>query len=274
MFKQFILSVFLLAMAASFAQKKPKIKGSKTVIEVTNDLAPYNGIKVADNLRLELKKARENSYTFIGDDNLLDVLKFEVIDSVLEISSFYRIASKKKLELIVNYVNLNSITMLDGRIDMKDIVTTDYLDINLQEGSKLNLNALATSVGISMSGSSNAELNVDCDDVSVSLDQKSNLGLYLVTKSAKLTMHGSADAKLQGAVTDFNIDLFGNSQLRADGLKSTNVSLNLDESPDAKIFVSENLELSSKGGSRTYLYGTPKITIVDFLNASQLIKKE
>ncbi len=164
--------------------------------------------------------------------------------------------------------------MLDGRIDMKDIVTTDHLDINLQGGSKLYLNALATSVGISMSGSSNAELNVDCDDVSVSLDQKSNLGLYLVTKSAKLTMHGSADAKLQGAVTDFNIDLFGNSQLRADGLKSTNVSLNLDESPDAKIFVSENLELSSKGGSRTYLYGTPKITIVDFLNASQLIKKE
>lgn len=273
MLKRFILVVLLLISVVSTAQKKPKIKGSKTIIEVTNELAPFNAIKVADNLRLELKKARENSYTFIGDDNLLDVLKFEVIDSVLEISSFYKIVSKKKLDLTINYISLNGITMLNGRLGMKDIVTTDYLDINLQGDSKLNLNTLATSVGISMSGTSKAELNVDCDDISLNLDQKSELGLYVVAKKSKLIMHGSADAKLQGAVTDFNIELFGNSQLRAESLKGANVFLALDESPDVIIFATENLELSSKGGSRTYLYGTPLITIKDFLGASQLIKR-
>lgn len=272
--KKIILCILLLASVVSIAQKKPKIKGSKTVIEVTNELPPFNAIKIADDLRIELKKARENSYTFIGDDNLLDVLKFEVTDSILEISSFYRIVSRKKLVLTVNYIGLNGVTMLDGRLDMKDIVTTDYLDINLQGSSKLNLNTLADIVTISMSGNSNAELNVDCDELVISQDQKSNLGLYLVAKITKVTMHGNADSKLEGAATDLQINLFGNSQLRAESLKGAAVSANLDESPDARIYATDNFELSSKGGSKTYLYGTPKITIIDFLNSSQLIKKE
>lgn len=272
--KKIILGILLLVTVVSVAQKKPKIKGSKTVIEVTNELPPFNAIAVSDGIQVEVKKAREESYNFIGDDNLMDVLKFEVIDSTLQISSFYRIVSKKKLLLTVNYINLNAITIVNGRIVMKDILTTDNLELNLQDGSRLTLNTLADNVNISMTGNSSAELNVDCDSVSINQDQKSDLSIYVVAQDASLTMHGGADAKMQGAISNFSINLFGNTQLRAEELKGTAVIANLDESPDARIYASERFDLSSKAGSRTYLYGTPLITITDFLGASQLIKKE
>lgn len=170
--KKIILGILLLVTVVSVAQKKPKIKGSKTVIEVTNELPPFNAIAVSDGIQVEVKKAREESYNFIGDDNLMDVLKFEVVDSTLEISSFYRIVSKKKLLLTVNYINLNAITIVNGRIVMKDILTTDNLELNLQDGSRLTLNTLADNVNISMTGNSSAELNVDCDSVQLTKIKK------------------------------------------------------------------------------------------------------
>lgn len=272
--KNIIYVVLLLCTTVVFGQKKPKIKGSKVVVEVNEVLPAFSAIKLIDDLKIEVKRSREESFTIVGDDNLIDVLQFEVKDSVLYISSFYKITSKKKLDILINYYDVNTIIMEEGRIEMTDVLSTDYLEVQLQGSSKLILNAQATEIGIVMAGNSDAEMNIDCDVTRIKLDEKSDLKVYAKVEDVQLNMHGNASAKIEGAGVNFAIDAFGNAQLRAEEFKSSVVNANLDDSPDIKIFAVDSLNLSSKGASKTYLYGNPKISLVDFLNTSQLIKKE
>ncbi|MCK0155577.1 DUF2807 domain-containing protein [Cellulophaga sp. F20128] len=272
--KNIILGILLLSVTVSFSQKKPKIKGSKVVIEVNEVLQSFTAIKLLDDLKIEVMRSRESGYYIHGDDNLMDVLKFDVKDSTLYISSFYKITSKKKLDIVIHYEELNTIMLDAGSIDVKDAINTDYLEVQLQGNSKLVLNAQATEVGIVMAGSSDAEMTVDCDVVRVKLDEKSGLKLYATVDAAQLNMNGNTAVKIEGAVSNFDFDIFGNAQLKAEGFQAAIVNANLKESADAKIFVGDSLNVSAKGASKTYLYGTPKITVIDFLDTAQLLKKE
>jgi len=271
--KNIVLGLLLLTGTIAVAQKKPKIKGSKTVIEVNEKLPPFNAINLVDNLKIQLQKSREQGYSFTGDDNLLDVLKFEVVDSTLMVSAFYKITSKKKLNIVINYQNLDVIKMQEGRIDMKDIMATDRLDIHLSGGSKLTLNAHAPEINITMDGHSSADLNTDADVTTINLKEKANLKLYSISEDAQIDMHDNANAKIEGSVSSFNMDLFGNTMLKAENYKAAEVKVNLDESADVKVFAAQTIDISTKGNSKTYLYGNPKISIIDFLDSSQLIKK-
>lgn len=272
--KNIVFGILLLSITVGFSQKKPKIKGSKVVVEVNEVLQPFNSIKLIDDLKIELKRSREEGYYINGDDNLMDVLKLAVKDSTLYISSFYKITSKKKLDIVIHYDMLNTIIMDEGSIEMKDAISTDYLEVQLLGNSKLVLNAQATEIGIVMAGNSDAEMNIDCDVVRMKLDEKSDLLVYAKVQDAQLNMHSNASIKIEGAATNFDFDIFGNAQLKAEAFQAAVVNANLEESPEAKIFVVDSLNLSAKGASKTYLYGTPKITIIDFLDTAQLLKKE
>ena len=118
--KNLVFGILLLSITVGFSQKKPKIKGSKVVVEVNEVLQPFNSIKLIDDLKIELKRSREEGYYINGDDNLMDVLKLAVKDSTLYISSFYKITSKKKLDIVIHYDMLNTIIMDEGSIEMRD----------------------------------------------------------------------------------------------------------------------------------------------------------
>lgn len=271
--KKLIIIVLLFSVTIGLAQRKPKIKGSKTVVEINESLPSFNAVKVIDDLKIELRKSQSEGYLFTGDDNLIDVLKFEVVDSTLIISSFYKITSKRKLNIVINYKQLGLIQMADGRIDMKDIVTADKLEVVLNGSSKLALNVNAPIINITMSGTSDAEMNTDSDITTINLTEKANLRIYSIAQEVQLDMYNSANAKIEGSVTRFNLDLYGNSILKAEDFKAAAVKVNLDESADAKVFAAQTIDISSKGNGKTYLYGNPKISIIDFMDASQLIKK-
>ena len=67
--------------------------------------------------------------------------------------------------------------------------------------------------------------------------------------------------------------LYGNSTLKAEKLEATKTVLISEDSPSAQVNVIEDFQLSSRGSSKTSLYGNPKITILDFLDTSQLDKE-
>ncbi|MEO0528457.1 MAG: DUF2807 domain-containing protein, partial [Bacteroidota bacterium] len=123
--KKFIIVVLILSYGTVTAQRKPKIKGNRVVVEVREELPAFNAIELNDDLEITLHKSADPGYVITADDNLIDVLKFKVADSTLMISSFYKIIAKKKLEITINYRELESITMKEGKIGMEDIINTD-----------------------------------------------------------------------------------------------------------------------------------------------------
>ncbi len=272
--KKLIVVFLVLSHCAVFAQRKPKIKGNKSVIDVREELPAYNAIELNDDLDINLQQSSSPGYTITADDNLIDVLKFRVVDSTLVISSFYKITSKKKLEITVNYKELIAITVKEGRIRMKDIVNTDQLTVNTFGSAKLQLNANAPVTTIHMEGNSSGDFNIDSDSLNITLRDRIDVSIYAVSETNTVSMYKNASVKMEGTTDSLQLNLYGNSAFKGAKLEAAYITATLEESPVARVYAYNGMELSSSGSSKTYAHGAGSITLIQFLNRSELHRRE
>ena len=271
--KYSILIISLFVSCFAFSQRKPKIKGSKVVVEIHENLEPFNAIELDDNLEITLKKSTDFGYSLSIDDNLVDVLKFRVVDNTLSISSFYNITAKKKMEITVFYDDLNSITIHEGKIITEDIITSDVLSVTTYGSSRLTLNANVNTMDILMLENSSADLTITADSLNITLKDRIDAKIYAVSKSNNLEMFKNAQVKMEGNSDIFNIHLYENVDLKAENLEASDINLSIESSASAYINAVNSLSLSSKGLAKTYFYGSGKINIIDFLDTSVLSKR-
>lgn len=272
-FKFPVLVFIFLLTAFSYGQRKPKIKGSRVVVEVREDLTAFTAIELNDDLDIVLQKSSDSGFSLEIDDNLVDVLKFRVVEGTLSISSFYDIRSKKKMKIIVYYDQLNSITLREGKIEMEDVITTDELAINTYGSSKLKLNANASMVNVLMLENSFADLTINADSLSIALKDRVDAKIYATSKTHRLEMFKNAQVKMEGNTTNFDIQLFESANLKAESLDAQDINLTVEDTTSAYVNASNIFNLDSKESAKTYLYGPAKINIVNFLDSSQLSKK-
>jgi len=272
--KNILLFAALLFCFQLSAQRKPKIKGSRIVTDVQENLPPFKAIELNDDLEVRLRKAPQEGYAITADDNLIDVLKFKVEDSILTISSFYNITAKKKLDITVNYSDIDVLTLRDGDIRMDGAISTDVLKVYVLESAKLQLNAEASRMDIHMEGSSSGDFTLKGEELNFVLKDRADASIYAVSDTSNLKMYKNASAKLEGTVRDFTINLFENSNLRGKGLESEKVVVNLQDSSSAEVNAKSTVELTSSGSSKTYVYGDGKIELIEFLDTSELHKEK
>ena len=272
--KKYPFLLVLLFCVQIYAQRKPKIKGNKNVIEVIKALPPFSAIELKDDLDIFIQNSSQEGYVLNADDNLIDVLKFKVVDGTLYISAFYKIIRKKKLEITINYQELDAITVHEGRIRMNDVVNSEELDVHTFESAKLDLNANAAIVHLTMEGNSSGNFSIDADSLNVNLKDKVDLQLYATSETIHMNMSTSASSKMDGTAHTLNIALSGNANLKAMKLQTSEVVLNLVESSSARVNASELITISSSGSSKTYVYGDGKIILEKFLDSSELYKRE
>lgn len=269
-----LLLLLILSSCCIFAQRKPKIKGNRSVVEVREYLPAFKKIELNDDLDIVLQKSSEESYTLVADDNLLDIFKFDVVDSILIISSFYKITAKKKLEITVNYKELEAITLREGRVTGESMISSDKFYVNSLGISKLKLSINAGLVNITMEGNSSGDFNVDSDSLYVSLHDKINATIYSVAETASIEMFKNASVEMEGTTDSLQVKLADNTTFKGTTLEAANAYINLEGSSTARVYAYKNFELTSSGNSKTFLSGNPKITITKFLNTSILRKEE
>lgn len=268
-----ILAVVFCFGVQAFSQRKPKIKGNRSVIEVTEDLAPFRAIELSDDLDIRIEKGPSESVSIEADDNLVDILKFKVENGTLVISSFYNITSKKILNIVVTYTELDAITITNGLLTMNDVITSDGLDVNASGTARLILNASANVITINMDGNSSGDFNVASDDLNLTFKDRIDAKVYATGENHSLFMYKNASVKMEGSTELLTAKIYGSSTLKAAEFLANKVVLISEDSPDVYIQAVQELDLSAKGASKTSLYGNPKITITDFLDTSQLHKE-
>ena len=269
--------IFLLAVCTPIlltAQRKPKIKGNRSVVEVAEDLPAFNAIELNDNLDVILKKSSSEGYEIVADDNLIDVLKFKVKDSTLIISSFYNITAKKKCIITINFQELNKITQRDGKIEMKGMLSTDNLYIDTYESAKLNVKASAFLANLNMEGNSKGDFNLDVDSLNVILKDKTDAIIYSVSSAKKINLQNTASLEIDGSTDSLHLKMNNNTKFIGQKLGAGSANLEIKESASARVNVFREIELKSSGKAKLHLYGDPKITIEEFLDTSQLLKKK
>ncbi len=272
--KKLLILLIILLPIISIAQRKPKIKGSRIVAETSQELPPFNAIVLNDDLEITLDKSFGPGYHIIADDNLIDVLKFDVEDSTLVISSYYNITAKKQLDITVNYTNLKAITLKNGSIISKDVIESNELFVDGFNNTKMDIRANAAVMDINLEDTSSGDFNVEVDSLNVNLNKRAqayvyaqiNAGLLDLEGNSSLTMEGTSD-RLQGNLLDY-------AKYKGETMQIGSCQLKITGNANARVYAFGNIQINSTGDASIYLYGTPKITIEEFLDTSQLIKKQ
>ncbi len=273
--KSLITIILLLLTFTSFAQKKPKIKGNRIVTEINKEiLETFSTIEISDELEVTLHLDEKNEYRLKTDENLIDIIQFNVKDEILKIYSTNRIVRSKKLEidLYVNDIkNLilknNSKVTSDEKLKLKNIHISGY------DSSRLDLDITADDMTIVLSDKVKGQIKVKSDSFSIEMNDKADLKGYIATDKIKVSLTKSTKLKLEGDAKNAILNIKGSSELIAKKMKIETIDLNTHNKADVNVYVRKKLELDARDKSIVYIYGNPKLDVKNLTEASKIIKK-
>ena len=272
--KKLILVAAMVLPLLVMAQRRPKIKGNRTVTEVRDELPPFNAIELNDDLDIRLKKSFGEGYEIVADDNLIDILKFEIVDSTLVISSYYTVTTKKQFDITIKYKDLKAITVRDGKIKGEDEIAADALYLNVFGPASLEVRANAFTIDLAMENTSKGEFWMDVDSLNVSLRNRSDANIYVAGGTSKVTLQDNGAVTMEGTTEDLELIAGSNTKFKGEKFESGNAKVQVDMAAVARVKALKTFELASRDNAKTFLYGDPQIAVSEFMDTSQLVKKK
>lgn len=273
--KKSILLLILASTTLSFAQKKPKIKGDKNVIETTFDLIDFNAIEVRDDLEITFSTQNyKNTYTLIADSNLYETIRLEVIDSVLKISSASKISSKKKLEIKVNAKKINRLILYnDCNIKQVGVLDSDFFELEAHDNAKIKLDVKASNIKTTMLNNASGDFFFQADSTRMTLSDGADIKGFFKSKHIDLDMYNDAEATLDGYCKEAKISMAGKPKLKAEKMIFEKVKIRESNNSEAEINCIDELKIFLEDKSKIYIYNSPNIIIEGLRDATEIIKR-
>lgn len=268
-----LLTALLLSGPIAQGQRKPRIKGNRQVTEVSQSLPPFTHLRLADDLEVHLQRGDSEGYRLEMDENLVDVLRFDVADGTLTVASFYTITGSKKLSITILYRELASVQADAGSLISEEVLVGDLLSVSATQAASLQLRLRASLLNLKMEGNSRADLNAEADSLHIELGDQVDANLYTANQGMNLELNGHASLVLEGVSAAASVKLSDYANLRAEGLIATRLQAQLEASAVGRLRADSEFLLDASGGSRTYLYGQPHVSITRFADRAELHKE-
>jgi len=273
--KNYILYVILFLSIASFAQKKPKIQGNKEVIQVSQDIqGTFNALEVDDGLEVNLNPGARNGYIMDLDANLVDIVQFYVVDSVLRVYTTHNITSKKKLDIYLSVSHLEHLMLKnDAEVISKNAIRAERFYLVGYNSSRFDLNIEADDVTVTLQRNAGGELDIRSENTTIIMNDRTDMKANVQTENVRVTVNNSADLDLDGQADYAAFNLKRSSKLDARKMRVSSADLYTSNSADVYVNASKNLEVYAQGSSNVYVYGNPKVEIKGFTDKSKIIKR-
>jgi hypothetical protein len=173
-------------------------RGNGNVITVTRNLSSLNKISIGGNFEVLLRKSDTNSVTIISDENLEKLIKTEVENGELKISSPKKLISVKKTKLEINYVHLNQIRVSGATLlNSSDLLESEKLELSLEGAGMIDLQIKVVDLEAQLSGAGIVKFNGYATNASISLSGAGGLEAYgLETLNCKIDVSGLGGAKI------------------------------------------------------------------------------
>jgi hypothetical protein len=273
--KYLLLLVLILLSNGLFAQKAEKIKGSKLVTSSIKEIKSFNAIEVEDNIEIHLEKGNKNEIKIEADDNLHEIIKFDLIDKILIISTSKEVQGFKKLSAKITYTNnLNLVTSKDESIvnAIQEIIL-DTITFKTRDKSKLFANAKTKNFILQADDKSKIELNLKSENTIIELSKNVSLKALINSDEIKCDMYQKANATIEGDCNHSIIRMDNSAELQAINLNSKNVDLTIEGTASCNLLAEDAIVIEAKDKSEIALYGNPKIEIRNLTGESKLFKK-
>jgi hypothetical protein len=197
--------------------------GNGNVVSEKRNISSFNKISISGAYEVLLNNGTQEKLEIEADENLLELIETEVINSTLFITSTQPIGNSESLKLYITTVNLNKIDV-SGAIELsnKGFFTTENLEIEV-------------------SGAADIELAVHIENLT-------------------MNMSGASETTLVGNVDNFEIEISGAGELDALKLKTRNTTIAISGAGSASVFAKKTLDISVSGAASVHYKGSPKIT--------------
>ncbi|HLO73585.1 MAG TPA: DUF2807 domain-containing protein [Flavobacterium sp.] len=277
MFKNIpFLLVALLVTMFSLAQKKEKIKGSKIVTVAIKELKSFENIEVGDNFEVLLVKGDKPSLEIEADDNLHDIINFEVTGNTLRVTSLKEASGVKKFAIRINYSDSLKLITARNEVEIKALadLELDNITIKNYDNSKSFLNVKSKYFALVLDDKAEAEINVKAESTNLELSKSSELKALVASPEVKIDMYQKSKATIEGNAANAKIRLDNSSNLLAQKFVIGDLELDTESYAKCEVNVSKEITIEAAGKSEIELFGEQKISIEKFTNNTTLYKKE
>ena len=273
--KNTFIILFLIVSTLALAQKKEKIKGSKTVTIEQKEIGDFEAIEISDNIEVYLDKGEKSELKIEADDNLHDIITIDLSAKTLRIYSSKTATNYKKLIVRITYTNeLNSITSKDEAIiNAIQEIQLNAISIKSTDDSKLFLNVNSKNFTLQSDTDSKVELNLKSEKASIELSKNATLKALITATDLKCDMYQKAIANLEGDVTNANIRLDNNAQFLGNNLVIMNAQLVAESYSNCSVNVNTAIIVDAAENAEIELYGDQKIEMKRFADNAILSKK-
>lgn len=270
------LFTLLFFTTIAIAQKKEKIKGSKIVTVSVKEIPTFENIEINDNFEVFLVKGEKASLEIEADDNLHEIINYEVAGGTLKITALREAIGAKKFALRINYTselklitakNESSIHAL-ANLELENITVKNY------DNSRSFLNVKANYFALVLNDKAEAEINVKADNTSLELSKNAELKGLVTSPEFKLDMYQKSQADIEGNVNNAKIRLDNYATLTSKKLVIATLDLTAESYAKCAVNVTTDFVLVASGKTEIELLGEPKIQINKFANSTTLFKKE
>ncbi|WP_299252287.1 DUF2807 domain-containing protein [uncultured Lacinutrix sp.] len=269
------LIIACLIAFSGFSQSTEKVKGSRNVTTQTTEIDPFNRLVIGDDFKVNLKQGETPSVQVDTDDNLHEVIAFNVQEGSLSFKTNKRITSSKKMEITVIYKDSLNIIELkeDAELRGASTIKVDNLIIRAKESTETYLTIEAESFEYIAAGKTKAELNVTSKSTILDLSDNTSIEALINSETITLEMLQRANAKIEGDASELIINTDNSSVLKAEKLTAETCNLITEGRADVHVEATKDLIIEASGTSETYIYGSPKIELKKFEDDAILRKK-
>jgi Putative auto-transporter adhesin, head GIN domain len=276
--KKILLVLVLMIMGGLTinAQSTEKIKGDRNVTIKQTYIDEFDTIVVSGDFSIEIVYNSKPSVEIEADDNLHDIIQFEVVDGTLTFAETMRITSKKRLNITVNYGDALQHIEIRNDGEIRSLTSMELGDASLTttDNARAYLNINAKNFTYKSSGKSKTRLNLTADSTKVELSDNSKLDALINSKSTDFDLYLRSDAVIEGTSNTSVIRLDNTTNFNGGKFDVNTVSATLDDNSDLTISAGDSITIDAAGDSEIYLYGSPAITITKFEDTAKLQKKK
>ena len=273
--KYTVILLLLVSTTLLFAQKKEKIKGSKTVTVEQREVGNFEALLVEDNLEVHLERGEKTALKIEADDNLHGIISLDLKDNTLRIYTTKSAVNYKKMIVRVTYTNeLNLITAKDeSTVNAIQELLLNTITLKAYDASKLFVNVNATDFLLQADDKSKTELNLKSENSTVELSKNATLKALVTTIDLKVDLYQKSAATLEGNATNMRIRLDNNASFTGNKFNTKNADIIAESYSNCSLFVETAVIIDAAGKSEIQLLGSPTIEIRKFADEAQLAKK-
>ena len=270
-----LIFLLLLSTTLTLAQKKEKIKGSKTVTVERREIENFESLLVEDNLEIHLERGEKTALKIEADDNLHEIISVDVTDNVLRIYTTKQAIRYKKMIVRVTYTNdLNLITAKDeSSVTAIQELILDTVTLKSYDDSKLFLNISTKDFLLQADDKTKTELNLKAENTVIELSKNATLKALITTVDLKVDMYLKSAATLEGNAVNTALRLDNNASFTGNKFNTKNADITTESDSNGSLFVETAVIIDAADKSEIQLLGSPKIEIRKFADEAKLNKR-